>query len=118
MQQRGVLVIPLPNKATTQSSVRMVANLTFEQRGSTGALPIQYQWLHHKLFHDTMKANDKPLRGKKYCEIYATDFGWSRAFLLKEESALFMIPWINSWGDTVSQKRLYLTMPRHTLAVI
>jgi hypothetical protein len=33
-----------------------------------------------------MKSQVVSLRGNKCCEIYATEFGWSRAFPLQKES--------------------------------
>jgi transposase InsO family protein len=73
-------------KATTQRAVRTVASPTVERRWPSGDRPLRYKRLHHNVYHDTMKANVKSLRGNKCCEIYATDFGWSRAFPLEKES--------------------------------
>ena len=73
-------------KATTQRAVRTVALPTVERRWPTGDRPLRYRRLHHQVFHDTMFANLKSLRGNKCCEIYATDFGWSRAFPMEKES--------------------------------
>ena len=72
--------------ATTQRAVRTVASPSVERRWPTGDRPLRYRRLHHQVFHDTMFANIKSLRGNKCCEIYATDFGWSRAFPMAKES--------------------------------
>lgn len=67
-------------RATTQRAVRTVASPTVERRWPTGDRPLRHKRLHHQVFHNTMIANVKYLRGNTCCEIYATDFGWSRAF--------------------------------------
>jgi hypothetical protein len=82
----GLTIAKKTLESTTQRAVRTVAHPTVERRWPTGDQPLQYRQFHHQVFHDTMKANNKSLRGNKCCEIYATGFEWSRAFLLKMES--------------------------------
>jgi hypothetical protein len=71
---------------TTQRGIRTVAFPNVERRWPTGDHPLRYRRLHHNVFHDTLKANVVSLRGNKCCEIYATDFGWSRVFPMAKES--------------------------------
>jgi Reverse transcriptase (RNA-dependent DNA polymerase) len=72
--------------ATTQRAVKTVVSPSIERRWPTGDRPLRYRKLHHQVFHDNMKSKTKSLRGNTCCEIYATDFGWSRAFPLQKES--------------------------------
>jgi Reverse transcriptase (RNA-dependent DNA polymerase) len=72
--------------ATTQLRVRSVANPSIERRWPTGDRPLRYKRLNHPVYHDTMYSTVKSLRGNKCCEVYVTDFGWSRVFPMKTES--------------------------------
>ena len=73
-------------EATTQKGVKTVSFPNVERRWPTGDRPLRYRRLHHKVFHDTLKSNVISLRGNKFSEMYATDFGWSRNFPMVKES--------------------------------
>jgi preprotein translocase subunit Sss1 len=82
----GLTIAKKTLEATTQKAVRTVLHPNVERRWPTGDRPLRYKRLHHQVFHDNMKSQVVSLRGNKCCEIYATDFGWSRAFPLQKES--------------------------------
>jgi hypothetical protein len=56
--------------------------MTLANRG----LVVAIQMFTPSSLHDNMKSQVVSLRGNKCCEIYATNFGWSRAFPLQKES--------------------------------
>ena len=82
----GLLTAKKTIEVTTQRGVRTVAFPNVERRWPTGDRPLRYKRLGHSVYHDTLKAGEKSLRGNKCSEIYATDFGWSRNFPIKKES--------------------------------
>jgi hypothetical protein len=65
---------------TTQLRVRTVAHPSIECRWTTGDRHLRYRRLDHIVYHDTMHSKIASSRGNKCCEIYVTDFGWSRVF--------------------------------------
>jgi hypothetical protein len=82
----GLLAAKRTLEATTQKAVRTVGSPNVERRWPTGDRPLRYKRLNCQVYHDTLKASVASLRGNKYSEIYATDFGWSRNFPMKKES--------------------------------
>ena len=82
----GRVIAERTMNATTQLRVRTVSHPTVERRWPTGDRPLRYRRLNHNVFHDTFHSTVPSLRGYKCCEIYATDFGWSRVFPMKKES--------------------------------
>jgi transposase InsO family protein len=73
-------------KATTHLRVQTVNHPNVERRWPTGDRPLRYRRLNHAVYHDTMHSKVVSSRGNKCCEIYVTDFGWSRSFPMQKES--------------------------------
>ena len=82
----GILAAKRTLDATTPKGVRTVAYPSVERRWPTGDRALRYRKINHQVYHDTLKAQIVTLRGNKCCEIYATDFGWSRNFSMRKES--------------------------------
>jgi hypothetical protein len=64
--------------ATTQLRVKTVVNPSIERRWPTGNRPLRYRRLDYNVYHDKMHSKIVSLHGHKCCEIYVTNFGWSR----------------------------------------
>ena len=45
-----------------------------------------YRRFQHNVFGDTLIAVTTSKRGKKFAEVFATNFGWMRAFTMKRNS--------------------------------
>ena len=67
-------------KKTTQRGVRTVLNRAMTRRYPTNDRMLRYPRLPHTLFTDTLIAGTVSTRGNKYAQIYASNFGWARAF--------------------------------------
>ena len=50
------------------------------RRLRTNEWQLQYRWIQHDVFGDTLLASTKSKRGNKYAEVFVTKFVWSRAF--------------------------------------
>jgi hypothetical protein len=112
----GLTIAKKTLETTMQKAVRTVLHPNVEQRWLTGDRPLQYKWLHHQVFHDNMKSQVVSLRGNKCCEIYATEFGWSRAFPYRK-NLMYMKYWIYFLADMEYLKHLSLTMPKRVSMV-
>jgi hypothetical protein len=67
-------------KATSHLRVQTVDHPNIERRWPTGDRPLQYCRLYSQI---------KSSRGNNCCEIYVTDFGWSRSFPMTKESEVY-----------------------------
>lgn len=73
-------------RQTTQRGVRTVVNPTLSRRFPTNDRMLRYPRLPHTVFSDTLIAGSVSARGNKNAQIYATNFGWGRAFPMKHKS--------------------------------
>jgi hypothetical protein len=46
---------------------------------------LRYPCMPHPVFGNTMFAGTESKNGNKSCQVFATDFGWARAHLLKQK---------------------------------
>ena len=67
-------------RQTTQRGVRDIINPTLSRCYPTNDRWHRYPRLPHMMFTDTMFAGTKSKRGNKCAQIFATDFGWGRAY--------------------------------------
>ena len=65
---------------TTQRGVRDIINPTLSRRYPTNDRWHRYPRLPHMAFTDTMFAGTRSKRGNKCAQLFATDFGWTRAY--------------------------------------
>ena len=73
--------------ATTQHSVRSLANPTLSRRFATHDKLLKFRRLPCKMYTDTMEAKEPSWhRGSKYGQVYATDFGWVGFYPMKLKS--------------------------------
>ena len=72
-------------RRTTQRGVRTVAHPTLSRRFPTNDRMLRYSRLPHDLFTDTKIAGIKSARQRKYAQVFATDYGWTRAYTIKHE---------------------------------
>jgi hypothetical protein len=74
-------------KVTTQRGVRTTANPSLSRRFRTNDRQLRYRRLRCDMYTDTLDAKTvTSKRGNKYAQIFATRFGWYRAFPLKAKS--------------------------------
>ncbi len=74
-------------KVTTQRGVRTTANPSLSRRFRTNDRQLRYRRLRCDMYTDTLDAKTvMSKRGNKYAQIFATRFGWYRAFPLKAKS--------------------------------
>jgi hypothetical protein len=81
--------LPVAKRTLLETTQRMVQSSPFpnkERRRPTGERPLRHCRLHHGIYHDTLKSQVISLRGNKFSEVYAIDFGWSRNFQMKKEA--------------------------------
>ena len=71
---------------TTQRGVRTCVNPTLSRRFPTNDRMLRYKRMPHPVFSDTLIAGTTSKRGNKYAQIYATSFGWARAFPMTKKS--------------------------------
>ena len=50
---------------------------------------LQYRWLQHDLFGDTLLDKTKSKHGNKYAEVFATKFGWLRVFTMAKKGGAY-----------------------------
>lgn len=74
-------------EATTQHGVRTMLHPTLMRRFRTNDRQLRYRRLNCDMFTDTMEAQSKSwFRGNRYAQVFATRFGWARAFPMKKKS--------------------------------
>jgi hypothetical protein len=74
-------------EVTTQRGVRTVANPSLSRRFRTNDRQLRYRRLRCDMYTDTLDAKTVvSKRGNKYAQIFATRFGWYRAFPLKAKA--------------------------------
>jgi len=74
-------------KVTTQRGVRTTANPSLSRRFRTNDRQLRYRRLRCDMYTDTLDAKTvSSKRGNKYAQIFATRFGWYRAFPIKTKS--------------------------------
>ena len=56
------------------------------RRFRTNDRALRYRRLTHNMFRDTLTAGTTSKRGKKYAEVFATNFGLTRTFPMKSKS--------------------------------
>ena len=67
-------------RRTTQRGVRDLVNPTLSRRYPTNDRWHRYPRLNHMMFTDTMFAGTRSKQGNKTAQVFATDFGWTRAY--------------------------------------
>ncbi|KAL7526268.1 LOW QUALITY PROTEIN: hypothetical protein ACHAXR_003858, partial [Thalassiosira sp. AJA248-18] len=67
-------------RKTTQRGVRHVVNPTLSRRYPTNDRWHRYGRLPHTVFTDTMFAGTPSCQGNKCAQVFASNFGWARAF--------------------------------------
>jgi hypothetical protein len=86
-------------KVTTQWGVRNTLHPPLTRRFSTNDRMLRYRWLPCVMYTDTAFCDHKykSPRGSIGCQLFATDFGWSRAFPLWQKKdaheALRLVFW-------------------------
>ena len=61
-----------------------------------------YYCLAHPVFSDTMLANTVSRRGNRYAQVYATGFGWARAFPMASRSEAYeTLLLVFAWDDVL-----------------
>ena len=70
---------------TTQQGVRTCVNPTLSRRFLTNNRMLCYMRLKHSLFTDTMFAGTPSRGGNKCAPVYASSFGWARAYPMKRK---------------------------------
>ena len=75
-------------KVTTQRGICTTANPSLSRRIRTNDRQLRYCSLQCDMYTDTLDAKTVVLskRGNKYAQVFATRFGWYRAFPLKTKS--------------------------------
>jgi hypothetical protein len=64
----------------TQRGIRTCLNPMLARRFPTNDLMLHYKRLPHTTFTDTMFAGTPSRSGNKCAQVYATSFGWARAY--------------------------------------
>jgi len=73
--------------ATTQHSVRNLANPTLSRRFATHDKLLRFRRLPCRMFTDTMKGKvESWFRRNKYGQVYVTDFGWIGFYPMQKKS--------------------------------
>ena len=72
-------------RATTQRGIRDVRHPTLSRRYPTNDRMFRYPRLPHKLFTDTMFAKTKSYRGNACAQVFASQFGWARAYGMRSK---------------------------------
>ena len=73
-------------RATTQRATMTLANPAISRRFKTNDRSLRYKRIPYDIYTDTLKATIKSRRGNLYSQIYATDFGWSRNYSMRQKS--------------------------------
>ena len=73
--------------ATTQLTVRSLANPTLSRRFATNDKLLRFRRLPCKMYTDTMKASTRSwFRKNRYGQVYVTDFGWVGFYPMQTKS--------------------------------
>jgi hypothetical protein len=72
-------------KRTSQQSIKKNTSSDLVQRRRTNARAFRYFHFNHDVFTDTMFAGTTSKRGNTAAQVFATSFGWSRAYPLKSK---------------------------------
>ena len=59
---------------TTQSGLRTVLHPSLSRRFQTNDLQLQYRWLRHDVFGDTLLSGTNSKRGNKYAEVFVKKY--------------------------------------------
>mgnify|MGYP006186246423 CR=1 FL=1 len=73
-------------QATTQRGIRTMLHPLLSRRFRTNDRNLLYHQLAHPVFSDTMFTSTVSRRGNRCAQVYATDFGWARAFPMASRS--------------------------------
>ena len=73
-------------QATTQRGIRTMLHPSLSRWFRTNDRNLLYHCLAHPIFSDMMFASTVSRRGNKCAQVYATDFGWTRAFQMASRS--------------------------------
>ena len=73
-------------KVTIQRGIRTVLNPSLSTRFRTNDRQLRYRRLRADVYGDTLIAKTKSLRQNKYAEVFATSFGWTRAYPMRLKS--------------------------------
>ena len=74
-------------ECTTQRSVRTILHPTLSRRFRTNDRQLRYRRLSHNLFTDTLEASEPSwFRKNRYAQVFATRFGWVRAYPMQKKS--------------------------------
>ena len=85
-------------QAATQKGIRTMLHLFLSRLFRTNDRNLHYHCRAHPVFSDTIFATTVFKRGNRYAQVYATDFGWARAFPMSvrseaHESLLLLFAW-------------------------
>jgi hypothetical protein len=69
----------------TQQGVRTMPNPTLSHHFPTNDCMLRYPCMPHPVFGNTTFAGTESKNGNKCCQVFATNFGWARAHLLKQK---------------------------------
>ncbi len=72
-------------RRTTQRGIRTVLHPTLSRRFRTNDRHLRYRRMPCNLYSDTMFSSVLSSRGNKCAQIFASDFGWSRAFPMERK---------------------------------
>ena len=76
-----------PIDATTQVTVRSMANPTLSRRFATHDKLLRFRRLPCRMFTDTMKSSvESWFRKNRYGQVYVTDFGWIGFYPMQKKS--------------------------------
>jgi hypothetical protein len=70
---------------TTQRGVRTCLHPTLSRRFPTNDRMLRYSRMPHRCFSDTMFAGTESKSGNKCAQVFATSFGWARAYPMKRK---------------------------------
>ena len=73
-------------RVTTQRGVRHVTNPTLTRRFRSNDRQRRYNRIPHVMFSDTAFSKVKSSRGNTMSQVFATDFGWSRNYPMRQKS--------------------------------
>ena len=73
----------------TQRGIRTILYPLMLRQSRTNDRNFHYHHLAHPVFSDTIFSSIVFRRGNQYAQVYATDFGWVRAFSMASRSEAF-----------------------------
>jgi hypothetical protein len=86
---------------TTQQGVCTMLNPTLSCHFRTNDCMVRYPRMPHPVFGNTMFAGTESKNGNKYCQVFATNFGWARAPPLKQKGEAHEALWLMFKHDRV-----------------